>query len=110
MFPVLLSQSSSASDCVAIHAQRLGSAAVGGAEVAVDGELTVDELAARTGMTVRTLRFYASEGLLPPPHRRGRGAHHDAGHPMRPDLVRTPPAHRHTPFALPPGADPSSGQ
>ncbi|MDB1088305.1 MerR family transcriptional regulator [Streptomyces sp. ACA25] len=29
--------------------------------------LTVDELAARTGLTVRTLRFYSSKGLLPPP-------------------------------------------
>jgi DNA-binding transcriptional MerR regulator len=29
--------------------------------------LTVDELAARAGITVRTLRFYAAKGLLPPP-------------------------------------------
>ncbi|MEV8098084.1 MerR family transcriptional regulator [Kitasatospora sp. NPDC085879] len=29
--------------------------------------LTVDELAARAGVTVRTLRFYAAKGLLPPP-------------------------------------------
>ncbi|MCM2423371.1 MULTISPECIES: MerR family transcriptional regulator [unclassified Streptomyces] len=29
--------------------------------------LTVDELAARAGVTVRTLRFYSSKGLLPPP-------------------------------------------
>ncbi|WP_035850640.1 MerR family transcriptional regulator [Kitasatospora azatica] len=29
--------------------------------------LTVDELAARAGVTVRTLRFYGSRGLLPPP-------------------------------------------
>lgn len=29
--------------------------------------LTVDELAARAGVTVRTLRFYSSRGLLPPP-------------------------------------------
>ncbi|MFD5562795.1 MerR family transcriptional regulator [Kitasatospora griseola] len=33
------------------------------------GELrfTVDELAARAGVTVRTLRFYGAKGLLPPP-------------------------------------------
>jgi DNA-binding transcriptional MerR regulator len=30
-------------------------------------QLTVDELAARAGVTVRTLRFYAAKGLLPPP-------------------------------------------
>ncbi|GHD24023.1 MerR family transcriptional regulator [Streptomyces galbus] len=29
--------------------------------------LTVDELAARAGITVRTVRFYGSKGLLPPP-------------------------------------------
>ncbi|MFJ1707263.1 MerR family transcriptional regulator [Kitasatospora sp. NPDC088346] len=29
--------------------------------------LTVDELAARAGVTVRTLRFYSAKGLLPPP-------------------------------------------
>ncbi|MEU2868759.1 MerR family transcriptional regulator [Streptomyces olivoreticuli] len=30
-------------------------------------DLTVDELAARAGVTVRTVRFYSSRGLLPPP-------------------------------------------
>ncbi|MEZ7006218.1 MerR family transcriptional regulator [Streptomyces sp. AD55] len=29
--------------------------------------LTIDELAARSGVTVRTLRFYGTRGLLPPP-------------------------------------------
>ncbi|QOV34110.1 MerR family transcriptional regulator [Streptomyces ferrugineus] len=29
--------------------------------------LTIDELAARAGMTVRTVRFYGTKGLLPPP-------------------------------------------
>ncbi|MGV4986408.1 MerR family transcriptional regulator [Streptomyces sp. NRAIS4] len=32
-----------------------------------DTPLTIDELAARTGVTVRTVRFYGSKGLLPPP-------------------------------------------
>ncbi|NGO12725.1 MerR family transcriptional regulator [Streptomyces sp. HC44] len=30
-------------------------------------KLTVDELAARAGVTVRTVRFYGTKGLLPPP-------------------------------------------
>ncbi|WP_069812334.1 MerR family transcriptional regulator [Streptomyces sp. TP-A0874] len=34
--------------------------------LAADG-LTVDELAARAGVTVRTVRFYGTRGLLPPP-------------------------------------------
>ncbi|MET9254804.1 MerR family transcriptional regulator [Streptomyces sp. NPDC003717] len=32
-----------------------------------DPTLTVDELAARAGVTVRTVRFYSGKGLLPPP-------------------------------------------
>jgi DNA-binding transcriptional MerR regulator len=63
---------------------------------ATDGELTVDELAARTGTTVRTLRFYASEGLLPPPQRRGRLAYYSARHRMRLDLIRTLQEHGYT--------------
>jgi DNA-binding transcriptional MerR regulator len=73
---------------------------VTGAETAVDGELTVDELAARTGMTVRTVRFYASEGLLPPPQRRGRVAYYDARHRMRLELVRTLQEHGYTLSAI----------
>ncbi|MER6349443.1 MerR family transcriptional regulator [Streptomyces sp. NPDC001595] len=34
---------------------------------AEDPTLTVDELAARAGVTVRTVRFYSTRGLLPPP-------------------------------------------
>lgn len=41
-------------------------AAAGGDE-AGQPALTVDELAARAGVTVRTIRFYSSKGLLPPP-------------------------------------------
>ena len=81
--------------------KRLRSAAVTGADAAQnDGELTVDELAARTGMTVRTVRFYASEGLLPPPHRRGRVAYYDARHRMRLELVRTLQEHGYTLSAI----------
>ncbi|MGY0020001.1 MerR family transcriptional regulator [Streptomyces sp. cg35] len=37
------------------------------AEAASAPTLTVDELAARAGVTVRTIRFYSTRGLLPPP-------------------------------------------
>jgi DNA-binding transcriptional MerR regulator len=73
---------------------------VTGVESAVDEEFTVDELAARTGTTVRTLRFYASEGLLPPPQRRGRVAYYDARHRMRLDLIRTLQEHGYTLSAI----------
>ncbi|MBB1254445.1 MerR family transcriptional regulator [Streptomyces alkaliterrae] len=36
-------------------------------EQAEEATLTVDELAARAGVTVRTIRFYSTRGLLPPP-------------------------------------------
>src|SRR5438270_2357499 len=71
-----------------------------GVEATGDGEFTVDELAARTGMTVRTLRFYASEGLLPPPQRRGRIAFYDGRHRMRLELIRTLQEHGYTLSAI----------
>jgi DNA-binding transcriptional MerR regulator len=56
---------------------------------ATDGELlTIDELASRTGLTVRTIRFYAAEGLLPAPIRRGRIAYYTAAHRMRLQFLR----------------------
>ena len=39
----------------------------GSGEGAGEIVLTVDELAARAGVTVRTVRFYGTRGLLPPP-------------------------------------------
>lgn len=67
---------------------------------AVEDELTIDELAARTGMTVRTVRFYAAEGLLPPPARRGRIAYYGATHRMRLELIRTLQEHGYTLAAI----------
>lgn len=51
-------------------------------------ELTIDELAARAGVTVRTVRFYSSRGLLPPPRLRGRLGLYGAEHLARLDLIR----------------------
>ncbi|MGZ8744801.1 MAG: MerR family transcriptional regulator [Nocardioides sp.] len=53
-----------------------------------DGLLTIDGLAAAVGLTVRTTRYYASLGLIPPPIRRGRVAYYNDGHRTRLDLVR----------------------
>lgn len=53
-----------------------------------DELLTVDELAAATGMTVRTTRYYAGRGLLPPPERRGRLAYYGPAHRARLELIR----------------------
>ncbi len=61
----------------------------GGAEVrGADRLLTVDQLAAAAGTTVRTTRYYASLGLLPAPLRRGRLAYYGPQHLARLELVR----------------------
>ena len=66
-------------------------------DAAHDGvTLTVDELSARVGMTVRTLRFYAGRGLIPPPVRRGRVGYYGPEHIARLDLVRELQAHGFT--------------
>ena len=52
------------------------------------GEMTIDELAARAGMTVRTVRFYAGRGLIPPPRLRGRTGLYGPEHLARLELVR----------------------
>jgi DNA-binding transcriptional MerR regulator len=53
-----------------------------------DGLRTVDELAAAAGITVRTVRFYATKGLLPPPLLRGRTGLYGPDHLARLTLVR----------------------
>lgn len=63
-------------------------------------ELTVDELAAATGMTVRTTRYYTSIGLLPPPVRRGRTACYGRQHVARLELVRALQEHGFTLAAI----------
>ncbi|SNR72717.1 MerR family transcriptional regulator [Blastococcus mobilis] len=54
----------------------------------VDGELTVDQLAARVGVTVRNLRAYSARGLLPPPRMVGRTGYYGREHVARLLLVR----------------------
>jgi DNA-binding transcriptional MerR regulator len=53
-----------------------------------DRELTVDELAARVGVTVRNLRAYSARGLLPPPRMVGRTGYYGREHVARLLLVR----------------------
>src|ERR1035437_1927884 len=51
-------------------------------------DLTIDQLAARTGMTVRNVRAYSARGLLPPPRLVGRTGHYNGAHVARLTLVR----------------------
>jgi DNA-binding transcriptional MerR regulator len=60
-----------------------------GDEVGDDGPagLSIDELAARTGVPSRTIRFYQSRGALPHPRRHGRAAVYDQSHVERLRLI-----------------------
>src|SRR5262245_65711077 len=50
-------------------------------------ELTVDELAHRAELPVRTIREYQTLGLLPPPAKRGRVGIYRPGHLARLRLI-----------------------
>jgi DNA-binding transcriptional MerR regulator len=49
--------------------------------------ITIDQLADRSGVSVRTIRFYAGKGLLPPPKLRGRVGLYGPNHLARLELI-----------------------
>jgi DNA-binding transcriptional MerR regulator len=51
------------------------------------GEYTIDDLAVRSGVPSRTIRFYQARGVLPPPKKRGRVAFYDDSHVERLKMV-----------------------
>ena len=51
-------------------------------------DLTIDELARETGMTVRNVRSHHSRGLLPPPEVRGRTGFYGPEHVERLRLIQ----------------------
>jgi DNA-binding transcriptional MerR regulator len=57
---------------------------------AIEGtaDLTIDQLAQRTGMTVRNVRAHQSRGLLPPPEVRGRTGYYGPEHVTRLELIQ----------------------
>jgi DNA-binding transcriptional MerR regulator len=54
----------------------------------VGDQLTIDELAQRTGMTVRNIRAHQSRGLLPAPNVKGRIGYYDDRHIARLELIQ----------------------
>ena len=48
---------------------------------------TIDQLAAKSGIPSRTIRFYQAKGVLPPPARKGRVAFYDDSHLERLKVV-----------------------
>lgn len=53
-----------------------------------NGEMTIGELAERTGMTVRNIRAHQTRGLLPPPVVHGRTGYYNEDHVARVELTR----------------------
>jgi DNA-binding transcriptional MerR regulator len=62
--------------------------------------LTLEELTARVGMSVRNIRFYTSKGLVPPPLRRGRSGYYTSDHVARLQLVQELQGHGFTLSAI----------
>ena len=62
--------------------------------------MSVEQLASRVGMSVRTVRFYAGRGLIPPPRREGRNGYYGPDHLARLELVRELQAHGFTLSAI----------
>jgi DNA-binding transcriptional MerR regulator len=60
--------------------------------------MSIEELAGRAGVRVRTVRYYVAEGLLPGPGARGRAAVYGEEHLLRLQLIRRL-AERHVPLA-----------
>ncbi len=50
--------------------------------------MLIGELAERAGVTVRTIRYYTDEGLLPQPEAQGKYAYYTQAHLFRLDLIR----------------------
>jgi DNA-binding transcriptional MerR regulator len=53
-----------------------------------ESEMTIRQLAERTGMTVRNIRAHQTRGLLPPPAVRGRTGYYNEEHVARIELTR----------------------
>jgi DNA-binding transcriptional MerR regulator len=56
-------------------------------EVSAEDEFTIDQLAQRSGVSVRNIRYYSGRGLLPPPRLRGRTGLYGSDHLARLELV-----------------------
>ena len=62
--------------------------------------LTLEQLCARVGLSVRNVRFYTSRNLVPPPIRRGRSGYYSDEHVARLELVQELQAHGFTLAAI----------
>src|SRR3954452_14381661 len=61
---------------------------VSAAESGDENELTIEELASRSGMTVRNIRSHRARGLLPPPEVRDRVGYYGPQHLTRLRMIQ----------------------
>jgi DNA-binding transcriptional MerR regulator len=54
----------------------------------VDEELLIHELAARAGISIRTIRYYIEQGLLPQPNYQGKYSYYSVNFLERLELIR----------------------
>ncbi len=62
---------------------------IAGIILGVSADLTIEQLAAQTGMTVRNIRAHQARGLLDPPEVRLRVGYYGPEHVARIRLIRT---------------------
>ncbi len=60
----------------------------GGNGAAPEASMTIDQLAGRTGMTVRNIRAHQSRGIVPAPEVRGRTGYYGDEHVERIELIK----------------------
>lgn len=63
-------------------------------------EVRIDELAQRAGVPSRTIRYYTQQGLLPPPHLKGRVGYYSEQHLERIRLVKELQEKRFLPLSV----------
>ncbi|MHB8491988.1 MAG: MerR family transcriptional regulator, partial [Solirubrobacteraceae bacterium] len=68
--------------------EAIGSSARGGGGSSSANDLTIEQLAAEVGMSVRNIRNHHTRGLLPAPQVRARVGYYNAYHVARLRLVR----------------------
>src|SRR6185436_13945080 len=62
--------------------------AVESVKTVTDPEMTIEDLARETGMSVRNIRAHQSRGLLPPPELRARTGYYGQAHVSRLRLIQ----------------------
>lgn len=70
------------------HRDEDGTRRMTGSDLETPDAMTIRELAARSGVPARRIRYYVAEGLIAPPIGQGRAAHYRASHLSRLRKIR----------------------